>query len=348
MLTADPIPWGSLNGASIERFELENASLRVVLSNLGARLIGVESADREGRFGEITLGYDNAAGYLVDRCYLGATIGRYCNRLAAGRFALDGEQYQVPLNNGPNSLHGGPRGFDTKIWKAELLDDGVRFGLVSGDGDMGFPGELRANVTFRLAGQTLRLEYSAESTHDTVVALTNHAYFNLTADPARQIVDHVLMCPASAYTPVNSDLIPTGTLRHVEDSAFDFRTAKPIGEAIDTADPQVALGHGYDHNFVLKTINSPQMILAAEVYEPTTGRTLSVHTTEPGLQVYSGNFLDATARGRGGVPLAYRTGFCLETQRFPNSPNEPAFPSAVLHAGEMYTSTTELTFGVRS
>jgi aldose 1-epimerase len=340
-------PWGHSGDEPVELISLDNGSLRLRLTTLGARLVGLECADRGGVFGDVLLGYDDAASYAVDSFYLGAVCGRFCNRIAKGRFTLNGREYQVPVNNGPNALHGGPQGFDTRMWAARLLEDGVALSLVSADGDMGFPGELRATVSYRLQGASLLIEFSAETTADTVVALTSHAYFNLTGDPRRSVLDHELRSPAFAYTPTDATSIPTGEVRSVEGTPFDFRSGAFLGARMEADDEQLNLARGYDHNLVLAMENSAELRLAASVYEPLSGRTLTVHTTEPGMQLYTGNFLDGVTVGKGGVVLGQHTGFCLETQHFPDSPNQSAFPSVVLKAGETLRSETRMSFGVR-
>jgi aldose 1-epimerase len=344
--TIESQPWGTTrDGQPVELYTLANGQLRLSVIPFGARLVALETPDRHGNFADILLGYSNLAAYEADRFFLGAAVGRYCNRIADGRFTLDGHQYQVPPNNGPNALHGGPDNFSKRLWTASLVPGGLELSLYSPDGDQGFPGALTARVRYTLEASTLRVDFFAETSASTPTALTAHTYFNLTGDPRNTVYDHLLHVPAEAYTPVNDVLIPTGELAPVAGTPFDFRAAKPIGQDIHIHNHQLALGHGYDHNFVLKTANSDDLVLAAAVTEPTTGRTLNVRTTEPGLQFYTGNFLDPATLGKRGIPLAPRTGFCLETQHFPDSPNHPTFPSATLHPDQPLHSATLFTFG---
>ena len=271
--------------------------------------------------------------------------GRYGNRIAKGAFSVDGKPYQTPLNNNGNMLHGGTMGFDHKVWTAKPLPSGVEMTLVSPDGDMGFPGELTAHVRYTLKGSALRIEYSATTTKATPVNLTNHSYFNLAGDGQGTILDAMVNIDADRYTPVDAGLIPTGKLDPVAGTPFDFRTSMKLGARLNDDNEQLKLAGGYDHNFVLN--GRAGMHLAAEVYDPGSGRTLTVTTTEPGVQFYSGNFLDGTAKGKYGVTYQKYAGLCLETQHFPDSPNEPAFPTTVLKPGQTLHSTTVFTFGVR-
>jgi aldose 1-epimerase len=301
--------------------------------------------DRTGRLGDVTLGFDNLQSYLDGHPYFGATVGRYANRIAQGRFTLDGRTYVLATNDGPNHLHGGVRGFDKVIWRAEVLAGtgaAVRFTYTSPDGEEGYPGTLTAAVTYTLTEDNeLRLDYLATTSQATVVNLTNHAYWNLAG--TGNILDHVLQIAADRYTPVDDTLIPTGAIDPVRGTPMDFTRPLPIGSRIRqlTNEPQ-----GYDHNYVLDS-RGGDLALAARVEEPTTGRVLEIHTTEPGIQFYSGNFLDGTLTGKGGVVYQQYDGFCLETQHFPDSPNRPNFPSVILRPGQIYTQTTIHKFSTR-
>ena len=295
------------------------------------------------------------AGYLADtKTYLGAVVGRYGNRIAKGTFALDGETYHVPTNNGGNALHGGTEGFDRRVWAGRVLqretdgEDGVEFTLVSPDGDMGFPGELTARVRYTLAGGALRVVYSATTTRATVVNLTQHSYFNLAGEGSGDVLGHEVMLAAERYTPVDGTLIPTGEIASVGGTAFDFLEAKAIGRDLDKSEDQLRYAGGYDHNFVIDRAAgvAGALRLAARVVDPASGRTLTVRTTEPGVQFYSGNFLDGSTIGVSGKPYGKHAGFCLETQHFPDSPNQPEFPTTTLRAGETMRSETVFAFDV--
>jgi aldose 1-epimerase len=302
--------------------------------------------DKAGRFDDIVLGFDNLDGYLQTPPppYFGATIGRYGNRIAFGQFTLDGKTFTLAKNNGANSLHGGKIGFDKVIWTAKPGGGAsVAMTYLSKDGEEGYPGNLTATVKYTLTDNNeLRIEYSATTDKDTVVNLTNHSYFNLAGQGEGDILKHVVMIDADRFTPVDKGLIPTGELKPVDGTPFDFRKPTPIGERIDAKDPQIALGPGYDHNFVLNHAG-----LAARVTEPKTGRVMEVVTTEPGLQFYTSNFLDGTLKGVGGKVYPRRSAFCMETQHFPDSPNHPAFPSTTLKPGETYHSETVYRFSVQ-
>ncbi|MEO8350445.1 MAG: aldose epimerase family protein, partial [Chthoniobacteraceae bacterium] len=301
--------------------------------------------DRHGRIADVVLGYDSVEGYLAGKSFFGGTIGRYGNRIARGRFTIDGIEYALPLNNGANHLHGGPNGFNRLMWQAEP-GPGASLKLMrtSVDGEEGYPGNLRVAVTYTIEGaDALRIDYRAETDRATPVNLTNHAYFNLAGHDAGSILDHQLTIPSGQITAVDSGLIPTGELHSVEGTPFDFREPRRIGERIDAHDEQIQVGPGYDHNFVLDRAGAG-LVLAAIAHEPRSSRVLEIRTTEPGLQFYSGNFLDGSEVGKGGKAYAHRTGFCLETQHFPDSPNHNSFPSTILRPGEVYQSTTTYRF----
>jgi len=341
-------------GVSVYRYVLtNNKGVEAVIISYGATLVSLKVPDRNGKAADIVLGYDNLDGYEQGKSYFGATIGRYGNRIARGEFTLDGTVFRLPKNDGPNSLHGGTRGFNKRVWTAV---DRSRAGAqvleltyTSADGEEGYPGTLKVKVTYILPAETseLRIDYTATTDKDTVVNLTNHSYFNLSGDLTKEIVDHQLLLRAPQFSPVDSTLIPTGELRAVRGTPFDFTKPTVIGARINQDDEQLKFGKGYDHNWVLEKAEKTGLQLAAEVFEPTSGRVLQVLTTEPGIQFYSGNFLDGSAKGKGGQLYAHRTGFCLETQHFPDSPNHPNFPSTVLKPGETYRTSTVLRFSTR-
>jgi aldose 1-epimerase len=303
--------------------------------------------DRSGQLADVVLGFDALDGYLKTHPYFGAVVGRYGNRIGKGQFTLDGRTYKLAINNPPNHLHGGIKGFDKFVWTAEPLSGrvGVAFSRTSPDGEEGYPGSLEARIVYTLTDRNeLAVEYQATTDKATPINLTQHSYFNLAA--AGDILGHQMTINADRYTPVDATLIPTGDLAAVDGTPFDFRKPTAIGARIDVAHEQIKNGGGYDHNFVLNRTGSG-LALAARVVETRTGRTLEVRTTEPGLQFYTGNFLDGTLTGKGGQVYRHRTGFCLETQHFPDSPNKPQFPSAILRPGQEYRSQTVFAFGVQ-
>jgi aldose 1-epimerase len=342
--------WGTnAVGQEVELFTLSRPGApTVAVTSHGAYIVSILAPDRDGKVAEVTLGHADLAGYLDDGPYLGAVVGRYANRIAQGRFTLDGKTYTLVQNNGPNSLHGGPEGFHRKLWTPRIVEgpdgDALELSYVSPDGEEGFPGTLTAKVTYSLTGDGgLRLDYAATTDAPTVVNLTNHAYFNLAGDGAGDVLGHRLLLEADAFTPVDETLIPTGELRPVEGTPFDFREPVAIGARIDEPDPQLERGGGYDHNFVVRG-TAGELRRAARVVEPGSGRVLEVLTTEPGVQLYTGNFLDGSVVGRSGKPYGKREGFCLETQHYPDSPNQPGFPSVVLRPGETHEETTVFRF----
>lgn len=343
-------PFGTLpDGTAVELFTLRNASgMEVKVTNYGGIITELKVPDREGKLDDITLGYNDLDGYLKSSPYFGAIIGRYGNRIANAQFTLDGKTYKLPANDGPNTLHGGTKGFDKVVWEAEPFERegerGIVFKYSSPDGDQGFPGTLDARVTYTLTDQNeLAFDYHATTDKPTVVNLTQHAYFNLAGDGSGDVLGHELTINADRFTPVDARLIPTGELASVEGTPFDFRTKTQIGKGIDAGHEQIKRGGGYDHNYVLNR-SGEGLVLAARVEEPKTGRVMEVHTTEPGVQFYSGNFLDGSITGKNGHVYNKRNGFCLETQHYPDSPNQSSFPSTTLRPGETYTSRTVYTF----
>jgi aldose 1-epimerase len=347
-------PFGSTaGGEAVERFTLTSASgVTISVLSFGGVIQSILVPDRTGALADVTLGYDTLTGYEKDKSYLGALVGRYANRIRAGRFSLDGRDYTLAQNAGGNHLHGGMRGFNKAVWSVEPLDNGGDVGLVlrhvSRDGDEGYPGTLRVQVTYRLTpiGE-LAIDFSATTDAATPVNLTQHAYFNLAGSGSGDILGHVLELNASRFTPVDATLIPTGELRSVRGTPFDFSTPETVGARIDADDEQLRLAGGYDHNFVLDRAAASELSLAARLSDPVSGRGIDIHTTEPGIQFYTGNFLDGTVMGKSGVPHRYRSGLALETQHFPNSPNEPAFPSTILRPGAEHRSRTVYHFVVR-
>jgi len=334
------------DGRSVDVFTLANGrGVEVRAMTYGATIISVRTPDRGGRTDDIVLGFDRVDDYLTKARFFGTVAGRYANRIGKARFALDGREYPLAANNGVNHLHGGAVGFDKKIWNGEPFDrdgnSGVVFTYTSPDGEEGYPGTLKVTLTYTLTPRNeLVLDYEAATDKATPINLTNHSYFNLAGRGHGTILQHQLTINADRYTPTDDTLIPTGELATVDGTPFDFRRATAIGARIDADNPQLKNGRGYDHNYVLN--GGPGLRLAAKVVEPSTGRTLQVDTTEPGVQFYAGNGLDATRNGFGP-----RAGFCLETQHFPDSPNKPSFPSTILRPGETFRSKTVFTFGVQ-
>lgn len=339
--------WGmSADGTEVHLYTLTGGKTEVRITDFGAYLVSVRTPDRAGRVQDVVLGFDELAGYLQKpNGYLGAVVGRYGNRIGKGQFTIDGNLFTVPANDGPNALHGGPVGFDRYVWKAEETANGLELTHMSLDGDMGFPGTMTAKVRYTLDGDTLRIDYSATTDKATVLNLTNHAYFNLHGDDQGNILDHLLELNADHYTPVDAGQIPTGEIAPVAGTPLDFRKPEVVGARIEDPFEQLRLGRGYDHNFVLNG-TAGTLRRAAKMTEPGCGRTLTVETTEPAIQFYSGNFLDGKLTGRHGKKYEQRTGFCLETQHYPDSPNQANFPSTILRPGETYRSTTTFTFGV--
>jgi aldose 1-epimerase len=336
-------------------FTLKNGELVVNVTDYGARIVSLKSKDRNGRFADVALGYDSVNGYVAEgttKTYFGAIVGRYGNRIRGGKFSVDGKEYQVPLNNNGNALHGGPHGFDDRMWTGAILPDGVEMSLVSKDGDMGFPGTLTVHVRYTLVGSALHINYEATTDKDTVVNLTNHTYFNLSGEGSGTILDEVLQINADEYTPVDSGLIPVGGPKPVAGTPFDFRKPTAIGARINDANDQLKIAGGYDHNWILRGAgagkNGGEMKEAAKVYDPKTGRVLTVETTQPGVQFYSGNFLDGSYKGKAGMAYVKNSGLCLETQHYPDSPNQPGFPTTELKVGATMRSETIFAFSTQA
>jgi aldose 1-epimerase len=349
-------PFGKMpDGKEADIYSLKNQSGATVdITNYGGTVVRVLVPDRHGDLGDVVLGFNDLPDYLKCTTYFGALIGRFGNRIAGGKFTLDGHTYTLPINDTPGgmpcSLHGG-NGFDKRLWKATPLIVGgqpaLRLHLVSPDGDQGYPGTLKLTVTYTLTkDNALRIEYAATTDKATPINFTNHTYFNLRGEGDGDILGEIVTIKASHFTPVNAGLIPTGEIAPVAGTPFDFTTPHAIGERINADNQQIKYGPGYDDNWVLDN-QSGKLELAATVYEPDSGRTLEVFTTEPGLQFYTGNFLDGTLKGKSGRPYIYRSGFTMETQHYPDSPNHPNFPSTILRPGQTFHSTTIFKFGTR-
>jgi aldose 1-epimerase len=344
--------WGkSASGENVLLYKLTNQhGLELAVTTYGARIVSLRTPDRTGRTADIVLGFDRLDGYLAKNPYFGATVGRYGNRIGKAEFTLDGVLYKLARNDGVNSLHGGDKGFDTKLWGARQVTGeqgaSVEMTYSSSDGEEGYPGNLSVRVTYTLTEQDeVRIDYWAKTDKPTVVNLTNHAYFNLAGDG--DVLGHKVMLASHAFTPIDAGLIPTGETREVKGTPFDFTVSRAIGDKIGASDEQLRLAHGYDHNWI---VDGPagKLRLAARVVEERSGRTLEVLTTEPGLQFYSGNFLDGSLIGKGGKRYAPRSGFCLETQHYPDSPNQPQFPTTELRPSQTYHSVTVYRMSART
>jgi aldose 1-epimerase len=349
-------PFGkTADGQAADLYILTNSKgMEVAITNYGATVVTLKVPDRNGKIGDVVLGFDTAGEYESGKSFFGGTIGRYGNRIANGQFTLDGKTYTLPKNDGNNTLHGGILGFNKRFWTAKEVSSkkelGLEFSYLSKDGEEGFPGNLKVKVVFRVPNDKneLRIDYSAETDKETVVNLTNHSYFNLAGEGTGDILSHDLTLYASKFTPVDATLIPNGELRAVKGTPFDFTQSFPIGGRINDANEQIKFGKGYDHNWVLDEAGHASALrLAATVAEPKSGRVLEVMTTEPGIQFYSGNFLDGTVHGKGQKAYQYRSGFCLETQHFPDSPNHANFPSTTLQPGKKYETTTIFRFSAK-
>jgi aldose 1-epimerase len=352
-------PFGKTpDGQPVDLYVLTNKNgAEASITNYGGALVSLKMPDRNGKLADVVLGYDSAEGYVADKSYFGALVGRYGNRIGHAQFVLDGKTYTLAKNNGDNTLHGGVKGFNKALWAVRILPAKggqlLELGYISKDGEEGFPGTLRVAVIYELTdANELRIRYRATTDKKTVVNLTSHGYFNLAGQGSGDILGHVLMIQARKFTPVDSGLIPTGELRDVTGTPFDFHKPTAIGARIDQDDEQLKLGGGYDHNFVLdRNVVGAEgaadgETLAARVLEPTSGRVMDVWTTEPGVQFYTGNFLDGKTVGKGGATYPKRNAFCLETQHFPDSPNQPKFPTVVLIPGEEYNTVTTYKFSV--
>ncbi len=341
--------FGSFEGKDVSLYTLKNKQGDVIkLTNYGAAIVEISVPDRDGNKANVTFGYDNLEGYLKGDPYFGKVVGQYANRIARGKFTLDSVEYSLAINNFPNALHGGPTGWHSRVWTGEVLKGtdfpAVKFTYNKPDMEEGFPGNVVAEVVYTWTdANEIIMDYKVTTDRRTVINITNHAYFNLHGAGVGDILDHEAVIRASAFTPVDSTLIPTGELRPVEGTPFDFRTPHLIGERIGEAYDQLVLGGGYDHNYVLDNLEE----VDAEVYDPSTGRFIQVLTDQPGVQLYTGNFLDGTQTGRDGNVYQYRSGFCLETQRYPDSPNQASFPSVILTPEEPFLSSTTFRFGVR-
>lgn len=352
------LPWGHTSaGEAVTLYTLHNADMSVRIMNYGGVIVGVDAPDRHGDLADITLGHDELLPYLSRETspYFGALIGRYGNRIARGKFELDGTAYTLACNNGPNALHGGPHGFDQQLWQAESgttpAGASLTLSRVSEDGEEGYPGRLTVTVTYTLTpDNTLRIDYAAQTDRTTIINLTNHTYWNL-GGAAHDVLDHLITVQADAYTPTDETQIPTGDLADVTGTPFDLRRPTLLREALAAPHEQLERAGGLDHNFALEAAKAESggtLRAAATLQHPASGRRLSVHTTEPGIQVYSGNFLDGSIQGKGGQKYGHRWAVCLETQHFPDSPNQPHFPSTRLEPGQTYRSTTVYAFSVDS
>jgi aldose 1-epimerase len=347
-------PFGEIDGSQVERFTFKNASgMEVAILTWGGIIQSVRVPDRSGHIENVTLGFATLDEYVDHSPYFGAIVGRFANRIATGRFELDGHTFDVPVNNGPNALHGGVNGFDRRVWEASVEREvgvpALVLRRVSPDGEEGYPGNLDVSITYRLtSGNGLSIEYRATTDAPTVINLSNHSYFNLAGEGTGDILRHAIQIRASRYTPIDPTLIPTGEIAPVVGTPFDFSEGHIVGERIDQpGDEQLALAGGYDHNFVLDGAGkSDPAGYDVRVIEPRSGRMMDVYTDQPGVQFYTGNFLDGSFSGTSGQIYGHRSGFCLETQHFPDSPNQPAFPSTVLRPGEEFRSVTTYVFSV--
>jgi aldose 1-epimerase len=340
------------DGSEVVIYTLKNEKIEVRVLNYGGYVHSIMVSDRNGKVADVVLGFDDPAGYYAanhakGNPFFGPIIGRYANRIAHAKFTLDGKEYTLPKNDGDNTLHSGPDGFHNQLWTGHIIPDGVELKYLSKDGESGFPGNLSVTVKYILSGNDLKIDYSATTDKPTVLNLTNHSYFNLSGQGNGTILGNELKLKASRFTPVDQDLIPTGELKSVVNTPFDFLKPHTVGERINANDEQLHLAHnGYDHNFVIDRKGN-ELIEAAEVYDPTSGRVLQVLTTEPGVQFYSANFLDGTIKGKGGVAYPRNAALCLETQHFPDSPNHPTFPSTTLNPGSEFNSVTVYRFSTR-
>lgn len=346
-------PFGKMpDGTQIDVYTLSEGKIEARIITYGGIVASLKTPDKSGKVNDIVLGFDTLDEYVKvsnapGNPFFGALIGRYANRIANAEFKLEGKEYHVPANDGKNSLHGGPHGFNNQVWKGKQIPNGVELTYLSKDGEAGYPGNLSVTVRYTLSNSALHIDYSATTDKPTVLNLTNHSYFNLAGQGNGDILNHELTLHASKFTPVDSTLIPTGELRSVAGTPFDFLKPQRVGERINVDDEQLKIAKGYDHNWVIDSQGAGKLTAAAEVYEPTTGRVLRVSTTQPGVQFYTGNFLDGTLKGKGGKTYIHRGGLCLETQHFPDSPNHPKFPATELKPGQRFHSVTVLSFSTR-
>ncbi|WP_430813806.1 aldose epimerase family protein [Carboxylicivirga sp. RSCT41] len=338
------------NGQSVEKYTLTNRlGMRIEVINYGGIIIRWTAPNRDGVYEDVVLGYNSLEKYIESNPYFGAIVGRFANRIAHGKFSLEGKEYSLAQNNGSNHLHGGLSGFDKAIWEVECLknENGIQLSYTSKDGEEGYPGNLFVTVTYVLTDDnTLKVKYRAHTDITTVINLTQHSYFNLSGDFSKQILDHELYLNADQYLPLDNTNIPIGNLQTVADSPFDFRTPKIIGRDIEAKNDQITIGNGYDHCWVINNLNK-KIVNAAEVYHPESGRVMEVYTDQPGIQLYTANYLNNKLASKMGGTYGARSGFCLETQHFPNSPNEPSFPTTILQPGETFTSETWFQFSVK-
>lgn len=346
-------PFGkTLDGTPVDLYILTNANgLKAKITNYGGIVVSLMVPDRRGEVGDVVLGYDNLEGYIQNNPYFGSIVGRYANRIAKGKFTLKGVEYTLAQNNGENHLHGGIKGFDKVVWKASELKNedsvGIELNYLSKDGEEGYPGNLSVRVVYALTNKNeLKIDYYATTDKETIVNLTHHSYFNLEGAGSGDILYHELMIDADKFTPVDENLIPTGELRSVRGTPLDFTSPRTIGTRIEQDYEQLKFGNGYDHNWVLNNRDG-SLALSAWIYEPATGRAMVVYTTEPGIQFYTGNFLDGSITGKGDRVYKKRYGFCLEAQHFPDSPNKPDFPPVILRPGEEYRQTTIYRFAAK-
>ena len=343
--------FGTLSdGREVNAFVLKNArGMSVQILDLGGVIASIKVPDSSGNFADVTTGFDYPQPYLDGAGYMGAIVGRYANRISGGKFSIDGIDYSLAKNNGDNAIHGGLVGFDKKIWDVEFLvslhDSKLKLSTFSPDGEEGYPGRVEVSVTYTLNDQNqLTIDYSATSDKATIINLTNHAYFNLDGHQAGSILEHEVMLNANHFTPIDESSIPTGVILDVAGTPLDFRQRKAIGLEIESEDQQMNFGSGYDHNFVINHSESGSVSLAAEVYSPNSGRVMKVYTDQPGIQFYTGNFLNGKLVGKEGAVYGRRSAFCLETQHFPDSPNKPMFPSTILQPGDQFASRTIFEF----
>jgi len=339
------------NGAAVDVYTLKDEKLEVQVATYGGEVISLKAPDRNGKMADVVLGFDDVSGFYANSnsssaAFFGPIVGRYANRIAHAKFSLDGREYHLTKNNGDNSIHGGPTGFHNRMWDAIIIPDGIELTYLSKDGEEGYPGNLSVTVRYTVEGGDLKIDYTATTDKPTVLNLTNHSYFNLSGQGNGTILQEQLQLHASRFTPVDSTLIPTGELKSVAGTPFDFLEPRAVGERINADDEQIKLGHGYDHNFVIDG-GGKELTKAAEVYDPASGRVLQVLTTEPGVQFYTSNFLDGSIKGKQGIAYPRNGALCLETQHFPDSPNHPAFPTTELRPGGKFHSVTVYRFSTR-